>query len=290
MNAFVSPENLALTLQYQQLATRYDPESRSVWSYMKPHGRPCFNLMLLNDIKDFESTLRLFKGQYLNNGTLERVDYVIFASDIPGVFNLGGDLQTFHDKIIQSDRETLQYYADLCIDNIWNRLNHFNANITTISLLEGQALGGGFEAALTADIIVAETSVRAGLPEIIFNLFPGMGALSLIARKVGTKKAEEIILSGKLYSAEELYEIGLVDILAEDGKGKDKVNEWIAKNSRQRNGYTALQRCKQLINPITYGELKGITEIWVDAALSLEARDLRMMNRLIQAQTKIAKS
>jgi DSF synthase len=290
MNAFVNHKNLALSYQYDQLQTKYESEFRVVWSFMSPIGRPCFNPTLLTNIMEFENSLMQLKGQYLINGALEKINYVVFASDVPGVFNLGGDLQVFHDKILQGDRETLQYYSDLCIGNIWNRLNHFGANVTTISLIEGQALGGGFEAALTADIIVAERSAKMGLPEIIFNLFPGMGALSLLTRKIGLKKAEEIVLSGRLYSAEELLALGVIDILAEDGQGKQQVQEWIAGNSKRRNGYMAVQRSKQLINAITYDELKGIGDIWVDAALTLEARDLRMMNRLIQAQSKMCEA
>lgn len=287
MNAFVNHDNLALNQKFEQLSNHFDKDLRAMWSIMNPVGRPCFNPTLLSNIRDFESALKLFEGHFYSDGVFEKIDYVIFASNISGVFNLGGDLQTFHDKIVQGDRDTLQYYADLCINNIWNRLNHFDSSITTVSLLQGQALGGGFEAALTADVIVAERGVKAGLPEILFNLFPGMGALSLISRKVGMRHAEEIVMSGKLYSAEELHEIGLIDILAEDGEGVQKVNEWVGKNRRQRNAYMAIQRSKKLVNPITYQELKGIADIWVDAALNLEARDLRMMNRLIQAQTKI---
>ena len=52
----------------------------------------------------------------------------------------------------------------------------FNLPFTTISLVQGDALGGGFEAALCGDIIIAEKQARFGFPEVLFNLFPGMGA------------------------------------------------------------------------------------------------------------------
>ena len=51
--------------------------------------------------------------------------------------------------------------------------------------MQGECLGGGFEAALSSDVIVAEKSARFGFPEILFNLFPGMGAYSFLERKIG---------------------------------------------------------------------------------------------------------
>jgi len=158
--------------------------------------------------------------------------------------------------------------------------------VVTISLVQGDALGGGFEAALTSDIIIAERRSQMGFPEILFNLFPGMGAYSFLARKIGPIQAEKIILSGKLYSAEELYKIGLVDVLVEDGQGEDALYDYVSKQNRHSNGYTALQKAKQRFNPVTYEELIDITDIWVEAALKLSERDLRVMDRFVRSQQK----
>jgi DSF synthase len=124
-----------------------------------------------------------------------------------------------------------------------------------------------------------------GLPEILFNLFPGMGALSLLGRRVGYQKAEQIILSGRLYLAEELHEMGVVDVLAEPGEGEWAVHDYIRRETRSRNGILALRSAREISQPASYDELIRITEVWVDAALRLESRDLRMMERLVSRQT-----
>ncbi len=124
-----------------------------------------------------------------------------------------------------------------------------------------------------------------GFPEILFNLFPGMGAMTLLGRKIGYSAAEKIILSGKLYSAEELQTLGVVDILAEAGEGEQAVYEFVRKEARQRNGALALRAAREISQPIVHDELTRIAEIWVDAALRLEAKDLRMMERLVNRQT-----
>ncbi|MES2354091.1 MAG: crotonase/enoyl-CoA hydratase family protein [Pseudomonadota bacterium] len=283
MNSFVSIENL-LTAEYSQLGIRYDNEHKTLWAYMAPLGRPCFTKGLLTDIIDLHALIANNEGSVPVDGKLQKLEYAVLASKVPGIFNLGGDLNVFRECIIAGDRETLSYYATLCIENIWLRLDHFRSDITTISLIQGQALGGGMEAALTADVIVAERSATMGLPEILFNLFPGMGALSLLARRVGMRKAEEMVLSGNIYTAEKLFEMGVVDILVEDGAGDQAVHQWISRNRKCRNGYQAVQRAKNVMQPISYQELMDIANIWVDAALKLTDRDLKLMARLVRAQ------
>ena len=147
---------------------------------------------------------------------LFRSHYYVVGSRIPGVFNLGGDLALFMMLIRAREREALARYASLCIDNIYPRIrNYFSPGMTTISLVQGDALGGGFETALASDIIIAEESAQMGLPEILFNLFPGMGALSLLARKIGMNKAQELVTSGTILGARELHAMGVVDVLAD---------------------------------------------------------------------------
>src|SRR5512143_1429559 len=82
-----------------------------------------------------------------------------------------------------------------------------------------------------------------------------------------------------------MYELGAVDVLAEPGKGEQAVYEFIRKETRQRNGALALRAAREISQPITHDELMRIAEIWVDAALRLEAKDLRMMERLVARQT-----
>jgi DSF synthase len=129
-----------------------------------------------------------------------------------------------------------------------------------------------------------------GFPEILFNLFPGMGALSLLGRKIGLKKAEEIILSGRLYSAQEMYDLGVVDLITEEGLGIETARAYIRNHLRHFNGYRALQQAKQHFQPVSLEEMKKVVGIWVDAALRLEPKDLKMMARLVKAQDRLLDS
>ena len=103
----------------------------------------------------------------------------------------------------------------------------------TIGLAQGDALGGGLESLLSFNVIIAERQARFGFPESHFGLFPGMGAYNLISRRVGSAIAEEMILSGRIYTAEEMKEMGLVRILAEPGQGLVAAQDYIRDHSRR---------------------------------------------------------
>jgi DSF synthase len=270
-----------------QFNAEFDPSTGTIWGYFNPKGTACFSLGLLKDIRAHDALLAENAGYLDFDGKMSRVNYYVMASRTPRVFNLGGDLALFVLLIKSRDREALLHYAKLCIDNMYPKIkNFFSPSLTTISLVQGDALGGGFECALSSDVIVAEESAQMGLPEILFNLFPGMGAYSLLARRIGMRAAEELILSGKILSAAKLHEMGIVDVLAKDGEGETAVNNWIASTYKRRNGYAAVHRARQLVHPVTREELDAITETWVDAALRIEDRDLKMMGRIVRAQMR----
>ncbi len=270
--------------EYKQIEVRFDPEHAVAWTFLNPSGVPCFNLGLLDELRAHDAAIEASGGRLLYKGDLRQIRYYVGASKIENVFNLGGDLALFVQLVKSHDLDTLTHYAKLCVDNMYARVCNYNSCMTTISLVQGEALGGGFESALSSNVIIAERRARMGFPEILFNLFPGMGAYSLLGRRVGMKGAEKMILSGRLYAAEELYELGVVDLLVEDGTGEAAVREFVHSNERHRNGMQAVFSCRQHFHRISHEELLNISNVWVDAALRLEEKDLKMMSRLARSQ------
>jgi DSF synthase len=274
-----------------QLTARFDKETRAMWSRWTPEPRPCFNAKLLADIRSYYSFLSDTGGEIECGGESHPMEYVVLASGMPGVFNLGGDLDLFKQLIGAGDRAGLLRYGRACVDVLYrNYIAHDLPGVTTISLVQGECLGGGFEAALSSDVIVAEKSARFGFPEILFNLFPGMGAYSFLDRKVGQKLAEEIISSGKIYTAEEMLALGVIDAVAEDGQGEPEVNALIKRRARMRNGLAALAATRRRVHSITHEELVDVVNIWVDAALRINLRDLKLMQRLVSRQNVLGDS
>src|SRR4051794_35979543 len=268
-----------------QFQTEFEPASGTLWGWMNPKGNPCFNLGLLRDIRAHDEALEANGGLVEVEGEQHPVRYYVGASRAPRAYNLGGDLALFMLLIKARDRVALARYAEKCLDNLYARITHYGSpTLTTISLVQGDALGGGFECALSSDVIVAEESAQMGLPEIMFNLFPGMGAYQLLARRIGVRAAEQLILSGRVLPAKKLHEMGVIDVLAKDGQGESAVQQWIADNRRRQNGMQAVFGLRQLCNPISRQELDAVAESWVDAALRLTDRDLRLMGWLMRAQ------
>lgn len=265
----------------------FEPAIGTVWTYLNPKGLPCYSPGLLKAMCAHDERLAANGGRIEVDGEMREVDYYVTCSRTPGVFNLGGDLSLFVLLIKTGDREALAHYAKLCIDVQYPRIqSFFSPKLTSIALVQGDALGGGFECALASDLIVAEESAQLGFPEILFNLFPGMGACSLLSRRIGMRAAEELILSGKMLPARKLHEMGIVDVLAPNGQGEAAVRDWIAANAKRRNGMQAVFRARQFVSPVTREELDGIVALWVDAALRLGDRELKMMSRLARAQAR----
>jgi DSF synthase len=271
-----------------QIDTRFDSDLGAYWALMSPRPRPCFNVQLLADLNAYIRGIKANQGRLLISGREERVSYGVLASNTPGIFNLGGDLALFRMLIHTQDRESLIDYGRRCVENLLEWHRNCEGIITSIALVQGDALGGGFEAALAASVLVAEESSRLGFPEILFNLFPGMGAFSFLSRKIGRRAAEELITSGTIYSARQLYDLGVIDVLTPDGTGRSAVEGYIRRHSKNLNGRQGFERARSEVDPVTADELMRVVEIWADTALRLQERDLRVMERLIRAQARTA--
>jgi DSF synthase len=271
--------------EFDELEVIADMPEGVLWCYMAPRDRPSVTPGLARQSRDFQRSVKqLFED--LGPSDLRPFRYLIWGSRIPGVFNLGGDLRLFGRLVRNKDRHALRDYAINCIDVVFANAMSLDLPIITISMVEGDALGGGFEAAISSDIIVAERTARFGLPEVLFNLFPGMGAYSLIARRLNSIQAERMILSGRVYAAEELHELGLVEILVEPGEGRHTINDLIARNGGRHAAQCAVYRAGRRVNPLPYKELYDIALMWVDTVLGLSMSDLKKMERLAAAQDR----
>ena len=265
-----------------ELDVLYRPDDAALWSFMRPGGRPSFTPSLLHD---FEAWQRLIV-QNFGPGQVP-LRYLVLGSRAPGVFCFGGDLQLFEQLIRSRDRDGLARYGYRCVEILHRNMHSLDLPMLTIGLVQGAALGGGFEALLSFDYIVAERDATFGLPEILFGLFPGMGAHAILSRKLGSAMADRLIVSNQTYTAEEMYELGLVHHLAENGEGVAACEDFIRKCQRRHPGLVNVRKAMKLINPIGLSELKRIVDLWADAALQLTDGDLKVMNRLTHAQERV---
>lgn len=260
----------------------------TLWVHLEPECAVKFTPDVLFDLRTAQEGIAARLRAQAGHAPAQRIRYQVFASRIPGVFSLGGDLALFRECIRARDDRRLRSYARDAVDLVYVNATAYEEPVTTISLVQGQALGGGFEAALAAHVIVAERGSRMGLPEIMFNMFPGMGAYQLLSRRLTPAQAERMILSGRTYTAEELHALGVVDVLAENGEGERTVRRHIQAIDRQCHGRQGLRRALHAAAPLDRHELYRMADVWVETALGLGARDLDTIDYLLRAQQRMA--
>ena len=271
---------------YRHLSTRFEPQYGALWLILDPKPIPCVSLELIEELRRFhEGMARTFEAHDLGK---QPIRFFIAASKSPGVFNLGGDLSLFARCVAEKDVKTLRKYARGCIETLYPYIIGFDRPVTTVSLVQGDALGGGFEIALAGNIIVAERGAKFGFPEVLFNLFPGMGAYNLLSRRIGMQRTERMLQNGKLYRAEELHAEGIVDLLAEDGRGENAVYDYIVRNKNRGIAREGVQRVQRRLFPIRYEDLLDVADIWVDTAMQVGPREIRLMERLARSQGKLS--
>ena len=266
-----------------ELDVLYEPVDEVLWTFMRPAGRPSFTPPMLEDFEDWQ---RLILAAFGEGRT--PLKYLVLGSRAPGVFCFGGDLDLFNRLIRSGDRAGLVRYGYRCVEILHRNINALDLPILTIGLVQGAALGGGFEALLSFDHVIAECSATFGLPETMFGLFPGMGAHAMLSRKLGSAAADRIILSNKTYSAQEMYDLGIVHEVVDDGAGLSATRAFFARNARRHAGLVGAKRAMRESSHVPLAELKRIVDHWAESALQLREQDLKLMQRLVSAQSKLA--
>lgn len=260
-----------------------DVSQQTYWCYLKPNAPRVFTRELVDVLtglqREFGTQPRAVPAVGVD------VQYRILGSRIPGVFNLGGDLNLVLDLVERRDREGLYDYGRACVELVYATATAGSRMpTTTIAVVEGQALGGGLEAALACDVLIAERGCKMGFPEVLFNMFPGMGAYPLLNRRVGPGVAARIIRSGKTYVAEELHELGVVDVLVDKGEGVSAASDYISRHRRRARGLHAFARSIEVETPLVPDKLFETLDIWVDCAMELSRADKRLMSAFAKAQ------
>lgn len=141
----------------------------------------------------------------------------------------------------------------------------------TIAAIEGNALGGGLELALCCDIRVASVTSRLGLPEVRLAVTPGAGGTQRLPRVVGAARAKELILTGRVLTAEEAERIGLVSRVVAAGQALAAADEIAAEIAAR--GPVAVREAKRLIDLATDADLATGLAAELDASDRVFATD-----------------
>jgi enoyl-CoA hydratase/carnithine racemase len=147
-----------------------------------------------------------------------QISVVIISSAVQRAFCVGADLKErrgVSNDDLRKQRRVLQEGFDALRA----------LPMPMIAVVEGFALGGGFELALCCDLIIASATATFGLPEVGLGLIPGEGGTQLLPRRIGLNKAADLLLTGRRVTAEEALTMGFVDRLVPEGLAQDSARE-----------------------------------------------------------------
>ena len=277
----IAPPSPRFRFDLAEMEVRWAETTGTLWTFMTPMTRPSFNPAMLRDLQAWQQEIRRAVAS-----DPDMLKYLVLGSRYPGAFNLGGDLEFVADRVEARDLGALIAYGNTCVDILYQNMMSLDLPIVTIALIQGDAIGGGFESALSFDVLIAERNARFSFPEQIFGMFPGVGAHAILTRRLNAAQAERLMLSGRTYSAEEMHELGLVHVLADQGKGEQAVADYISQHGKRQTGQYGVYRAAREINPITLDELQRVVKIWAETALRLQPQDIKMMRRLAAVQAR----
>jgi DSF synthase len=262
---------------YRNLSLSWHEELAMLTLRMRVRPVQCYSLAALAELRTVLDDISANPGV---------VRHFVVASDTPQVFNFGGDLALFVLLARSRDVESLKLYGRRCVDLLWWLETAADRGILTTALVQGDSLGGGLETLLPMHRVICERQVQAGFPEVLFNLFPGMGAWHFTSRKAGLAVANEMVLSGQLYTAEQLQQRGLVDEVVDTGGGEAALMASIRQVEPRWRGTVKALQARRMACPVSHDALVAVVDHWAECALNLTDRDLRLMERLARAQVR----
>jgi DSF synthase len=267
------------------LATRLDNSLDTLWvSLQAVPGRPLnFSPELLAGFERLLDRIEANDWHWREDSREGRLRYLVLSSSHPRHFALGGDLAYFQSCIESGSAGALRAYSLRCLELV-RRIYAATHEVTTVTLVQGRALGGGFETALSATHLIAERGAEFGFPEIAFGTFPCTGGMTLLANRIGLRRAAAFMRNARIHSAAELHAQGVVDELCEPGEGPAAVQRFIAEHRRRYNARMALQRAEARMGGFDLVEMRTVVEDWVATAMALSAEERRVLDTLVRMQ------
>lgn len=190
---------------------------------------------------------------------------LIMYSGLTSGFSAGADLRELYAELQATEGDEARRGIRRFIDRIHAVMDRLDAlPLTTIAVVSGICFGGGFELALTADIIIAEKSARFCFPELRLGLVPGFGGIPRLKRDVSNAVVRDLLLTGRSINAKKAQSCGLVSQMVPSGAGLQAARA-TAKQATKFDPETA-RVCKSFMKPIPYAELAREKELFVRLA------------------------
>ena len=206
----------------------------------------------LKELERFAEALSLLEGD---------AAALIIYSQLPSGFSAGADLRELYEKSqSMSPADRVRGVREF-LERTHAAFNAIDASsLTTIAAVHGVTFGGGFELALTCDLIVADKMAR--FPELRLGLIPGFGGIPRLKRDLGNAVVRDLLLTGRSINASKAQSVGLVSQMAAEGEAL-RVARSTAAQVRKFDRRTSAA-AKRFIKPIPREELRREIDIFCD--------------------------
>ncbi|MGA6983224.1 MAG: enoyl-CoA hydratase/isomerase family protein [Candidatus Sulfotelmatobacter sp.] len=220
------------------------------------HRAPCNELgsASLEDLEDFATALERMQD--------DAHALIIYSEMKPG-FCAGADLRELYLRSQEMEKsEAMRDVRDF-LERIHRVFNIIDASpLTTIAAVHGVTFGGGFELALTCDLIIADKMARFCFPELRLGLIPGFGGIPRLKRDLGNAVVRDLLLTGRSFNATKAQQIGLVSQVVGEGEAV-RAARATAAQLKKFDRATAVA-AKRFIKPIPRDELRQEIDLFCE--------------------------
>jgi len=211
-------------------------------------------LHMLDDLECFTSTLTALES---------KASALILYSKQKAGFSAGADLRELYTEAQKMEMSFAVHGVREFLERIHTVLNRLDSSpLTTIAAVHGVCFGGGFELALTCDLIIADKMARFCFPELRLGLIPGFGGIPRLKRDIGNAVVRDLLLTGRSINATKALSVGLASQVTAEGEALRVARATAAQVTKFDR--TTAAAAKRFIKPIPSSELRNEIDIFCE--------------------------
>lgn len=211
-------------------------------------------LAMLEDLERFVSSLPTLES---------KASAIILYSEQKAGFSAGADLREMYEQVQKLDASSAAKGAREFLERIHAVLNRLDISpLTTIAAVHGVCFGGGFELALTCDLIIADKMARFCFPELRLGLIPGFGGIPRLKRDIGNAVVRDLLLTGRSINATKALSVGLVSQVAAEGEALRLARSTAAQTTKFDRATAAA--AKRFLKPLPAEELRREIDLFCE--------------------------
>ncbi|MHB8886674.1 MAG: crotonase/enoyl-CoA hydratase family protein [Methylovirgula sp.] len=267
-----------------QLKLEYEAAVKTLWVTIAPEPKPVFTFDLVDSVARLQKAIVDLWGP--DRHVRSPIHY--FAYRASGqIFTMGGDLDFYLDCIAKGDRSTLREYARLSIEGVLGNASSISGSAITMATIEGKGIGGGIDAPLSCNMVIAEEQASFTYPEVKFNHFP-ITAVAVLSRRIGARAAHKLLATAAELSASEFAAIGALDAVVSTGQGEAWLRKYATETMPMHGARLGLFSAFHRRRAEEFkAELQAMAEAWSDYMLRLTPMEISRLQRISTGQERM---